>query len=102
MNPYKHWSGAFREKSLRLTNKAKALGWLKELTLCSICQSSDKKTEFHNNDYDATYYTLKDVFARNPVSISDAEKKLVNDALVSVCRSCHLKMHKEERAQAGG
>jgi len=100
MNPYKHWSGAFREKSLKLTNKAKALGWIKDLTSCSICQVPDKKTEFHNNDYDATYYTLKEVFARNPITISDAELAVVNNALVSVCRSCHLKIHKEERAQA--
>ena len=102
MNPYKKWSGPFREKSLKLTNKAKALGWIKELMACSICYSSDKKTVFHNNDYDATYYTLKEVFTRNPVTITEEEKKKINDALISVCRSCHTKIHKEERASIAG
>ena len=102
MNPYKKWSGTFRQKSLRLTNKAKALGWIKELTPCTKCKSKDKKTEFHNNDYDATYYTLKEVFSRKPASITNTEKKTVNDALIAVCRSCHLKIHKEERASIAG
>ena len=102
MNPYKKWSGPFRQKSLRLTNKAKALGWLKDLTPCTMCNSKDKKPEFHNNDYDATYYTLKEVFARKPLAITDAEKKTVNNALIAVCRSCHLKIHREERASIAG
>lgn len=102
MNPNKQWSEAFRQKSLRLTNNAKALGWLKDLTRCTMCNSKDKKSEFHNNDYDATYYTLKDVFARKPASITDAEKKTVNDALISVCLGCHRKIHKEERASIAG
>jgi len=98
MNPYKKWSGPFRQKSLILTNKAKALGWIKDLTPCTMCNSKDKKVQFHNNDYDATYYTLKEVFARKPASITDAEKKTVNDALIAVCWGCHRKIHIEERA----
>ncbi len=101
MNPYKHWSGEFRNKSLRLTNKAKELGWIVAPgPKCSVCGTTVKKIEHHNNDYDVTYYTLKEVFARKPISISDLEKQAVQNALQSVCRSCHLKIHKEERIEA--
>ena len=102
MNPYKKWSGEFRTKSLRLTNKAKALGWLAGPdSTCSMCGTTDKRIEHHNNDYDVTFYTLKEVFARTPVVISDEEKLKVQSALQSVCRSCHLKIHKEERLESG-
>ena len=100
MNPYKHWSSSFRSKSLRLTNKAKTHGWIPEPTSCSTCGKANKKLDLHNSDYDVTYNTLKDVFSRKPVSISKEEKRAVNAVLLPLCRSCHLKIHKAERAEA--
>ena len=100
MNPYKHWSESFRKKSLRLTNKAKTHGWIPEPTSCSTCGEANKKLDLHNSDYDVTFNTLKAVFKRKPISISKEEKEAVNAVLTPLCRSCHLKIHKAERAEA--
>jgi hypothetical protein len=99
MNDYKKWSGDFRKKSLRLTNKAKALGWLIDPSECKFC-SSNKGIHFHNEDYDVTYYTLKEVFSRKPVVIHAAELQSVRSVLIPVCRKCHLQIHKKEREEA--
>jgi len=99
MNPYKHWSGAFRKKSLYLTNKAKALGWLLQPSVCAKCDSK-VGIHFHNEDYDVTYYTLKEVFGRKPIVIAENELSAIKHVLLPVCRKCHAKIHKLERADA--
>ena len=100
MNPYKHWTGSFRSKSLRLTNKAKEQGWIAEPKACSTCGVDGKRIDLHNSDYDVTFNTLKAVFKRKPISISKEEKEAVNAVLTPLCRRCHLKIHKAERAGA--
>ena len=99
MNPYKQWSEAFRQKSLRLTNKARALGWLVVTSSCRFC-GSQKGIHFHNEDYDVTYNTLKEVFSRKPVVIHADELEAVRAVLIPVCRKCHLQIHKKEREEA--
>lgn len=99
MNPFKHWSGAFRQKSLRLTSKARTLGWLVVPSSCRFC-SSEKGIHFHNEDYDITYNTLKEVFSRKPAVINADELEKVRSVLIPVCRKCHMPIHKNEREQA--
>lgn len=99
MNPYKHWSGSFRKKSLYLTNKAKALGWLKHPSVCVKCDSK-VGIHFHNEDYDVTYNTLKEVFGRKPLEIGENELSAIKQVLLPVCRKCHAKIHRLERFDA--
>ena len=99
MNPYKHWSGAFRQKSLRLTNKARALGWLEVPSSCRFC-SSEKGIHFHNEDYNVTYNTLYVAFSRKPAVIHADELEEVRSVLIPVCRKCHRQIHLKEREEA--
>ena len=97
MRNYKQWSAEFRKESLKLTNKAKKLGWIKQPTKCCKCGQEKGIIQLHNEDYDATYYTLRDAFNRFPVDITEEELQKVNDALLELCWRCHMMHHSKHR-----
>tara|TARA_B100001059_G_scaffold160612_1_gene160161 strand:+ start:3570 stop:3968 length:399 start_codon:yes stop_codon:yes gene_type:complete len=97
MRSYKKWTPEFRKQSLKLTNKAKKMGWIPQPTKCKICHQTKGIIHLHNEDYDATYYTLKEVFDRFPIEITRAEMQKVNDALVQLCWRCHMMHHSKHR-----
>jgi|TARA_R100001510_G_C7654982_1_gene213879 hypothetical protein len=97
MQTYKGWSGDFRKESLKLTNKAKRLGWIASPTCCNRCGQTKGILHLHNEDYDVTYYTLKKVFDRFPVTITKEEKDKVNSVLEEICWRCHMLHHSVRR-----
>jgi len=97
MRTYKNWTGKFRLESLKLTNKAKAQGWIPEPKECRRCKQNKGIIHLHNEDYDVTYYTLREVFDRFPISITAKEIEAVNLVLEPLCWRCHMMHHSIRR-----
>ncbi len=97
MRNYKGWSGDFRKESLKLTNAAKKMGWIENPSKCNRCGQTDGILHLHNEDYDVTYYTLKEVFNRFPISITVEEQEKVNSVLEQICWRCHMMHHSVRR-----
>lgn len=97
MASYKHWSSEFRNKSYSLTTRAKKLGWIKAQDKCERCGQEEGIIHLHNEDYDVTYNTLREVFDRKPVSITEEEKTNVNAVLFVWCWRCHMMHHTMHR-----
>ena len=62
MKNYNGWSSEFRKASLRLTNAAKKEGWIKDPKKCNRCGQTEGILHLHNENYDATYYTLENIY----------------------------------------
>jgi hypothetical protein len=97
MKTYKKWSPEFRKASLKLTNKAKKLGWIPQPKVCRRCGQDKGILHLHNEDYDVTYYTLTEVFNRFPVEITQEEIDKINEALEPICWRCHMMHHSVRR-----
>lgn len=97
MRNYKGWSGDFRKESLKLTNAAKKMGWIENPSKCNRCGQTEGILHLHNEDYDVTYYTLKEVFNRFPISITVEEQEKVNSVLEQICWRCHMMHHSVRR-----
>ena len=97
MRNYKGWSGDFRKESLKLTNAAKKMGWIENPSKCNRCGQTEGILHLHNEDYDVTYYTLKEVFNRFPISITVEEQEKVNSVLEQICWRCHMMHHSVKR-----
>ncbi len=97
MRNYKGWSGDFRKESLKLTNAAKKMGWIENPSKCNRCGQTEGILHLHNEDYDITYYTLKEVFNRFPISITVEEQEKVNSVLEQICWRCHMMHHSVRR-----
>ena len=97
MKNYNGWSSEFRKASLRLTNAAKKEGWIKDPKKCNRCGQTEGILHLHNENYDATYYTLEKVFNRSPINITKEEKDKVNSVLESLCWRCHMMHHSVRR-----
>jgi len=97
MRNYKGWSGDFRKESLKLTNAAKKMGWIENPSKCNRCGQTEGILHLHNEDYDVTYYTLKEVFNRFPISITVEEQEKVNSVLEQICWRCHMLHHSVRR-----
>lgn len=93
MKHYKGWSGQFRSASLKYTNWAKKQGWIENPKKCNRCGQTEGILHLHNEDYDITYYTLKEVSERFPVSITKEEIEKVNSVLEPLCWRCHMMHH---------
>lgn len=93
MKYYKKWSPERRKASLKLTNKAKKMGWIPQPKVCRRCKQDKGILHLHNEDYDITYYTLRDVFNRFPVSITQEEVDKINEVLEPICWRCHMMHH---------
>ena len=98
MKNYKKWSKEFRLASLKLTNKAKKMGWVPQPSECRRCGQVDGILHLHNEDYDVTLYTLEEVFARFPVHITDEEIEKINVVLEPICWRCHMIHHSIHRS----
>ena len=97
MKNYKKWSAQFRRESLKLTNKAKKMGWIKNPKVCSICHQEEGIIHLHNEDYDVTFYTLEKAFNRFPVTIQKDELQNIKDVLIPLCWRCHMMHHSKRR-----
>ena len=97
MKSYKGWSADFRNASLKLTNRAKKMGWIPQPKECRRCGQSQGILHLHNEDYDVTYYTLADVFSRFPIEITDDELAKINHVLEPICWRCHMMHHSRGR-----
>jgi hypothetical protein len=97
MQSYKGWSPEFRQASLKLTNKAKKLGWIPEPKTCRRCGQDKGILHLHNEDYDVTYNTLTDCLSRFPVSITEQEHSEINRVLEPICWRCHMMHHSKKR-----
>ena len=97
MKSYKKWTPEFRTASLKLTNKAKQMGWIPDPKKCNRCNQTDGIIHLHNEDYDITLYTLEEVFNRFPIEITSEELKKVNDVLEPLCWRCHMMHHSIRR-----
>lgn len=97
MKSYKGWSPDFRKASLKLTNKAKKMGWIPEPRQCRRCGQGKGILHLHNEDYDVTFYTLTEVFDRFPVSITSEEIAKLNEVLEPICWRCHMMHHSRGR-----
>lgn len=95
MNSYKKWSEKEREKSLRLTNKAKKLGLIPEPTKCRICGRTES-LQLHNEDYDVTLSIVPRIING---TATEEEKKQVDSVLIPICRSCHMKIHAKRKEE---
>lgn len=93
MKSYKGWSPEFRKASLKLTNKAKTLGWIAQPKQCRRCGQTKGILHLHNEDYDVTYYTLTEAFNRFPVSITEHELSELDRVLEPICWRCHMMHH---------
>ncbi len=97
MKNYKKWTPEFRRASLKLTNKAKELGWIKNPKQCNRCKQTEGIIHLHNEDYDITYYTLKEVFERFFIEINPDELKNIKSVLEPLCWRCHMMHHSVRR-----
>jgi len=97
MKSYKGWSPEFRKASLKLTNKAKKMGWIPEPKECRRCGQDKGILHLHNEDYDVTFYTLEEVFNRFPISITQEEINKLNHVLEPICWRCHMMHHSKSR-----
>ena len=97
MRNYKQWTAEFRKQSLKYTNRAKKMGWIQNPKCCNRCGQTEGILHLHNEDYDATYYTLHEAFQRFPIQITKEEHKIINDALEEICWRCHMMHHSKHR-----
>jgi hypothetical protein len=97
MKSYKGWTPEFRKASLKLTNKAKKMGWIPQPRKCRRCGLEVGILHLHNEDYDVTYYTLTEVFNRFPIHIFPEEVEKINQALEPICWRCHMMHHSVRR-----
>lgn len=97
MRKYKKWSKEFRLASLKLTTKAKKMGWIPKPSKCRRCGQTEGILHLHNEDYDVTLYTLRKVFDRFPVDITAEELKNINEVLEPICWRCHMIHHSNHR-----
>lgn len=72
LGSYKRWTGKQREASYRITKKAIADGIIPPATKCSSCGKTEGRIDYHSENYD------------DPIN-----------GLISMCMSCHLKLHRE-------
>ena len=93
MNDYKKWTGADRERSLRLVKKAKAKGLLSDPCGCSLCGRSGVTIQEHCEDYDATLDYIPLMLDGNATDEQVAE---VKKSLIPLCIRCHQWMHRKE------
>ncbi|QDP66238.1 MAG: hypothetical protein Unbinned805contig1001_9 [Prokaryotic dsDNA virus sp.] len=97
MRDYKGWTGKQRKESLKLTNKAKELGWIKLPTCCNRCGQTKGILQLHNEDYSVTYNVLRDALDRFPAQIKKSEMKKVAEVLEELCWRCHMIHHSTHR-----
>jgi hypothetical protein len=97
MRDYKQWTAQYRKDSLKLTNKAKKMGWIPQPKKCRRCGQEDGILHLHNEDYTVTHVTLTDVFNRFPISITPEEIDAINQALEPICWRCHMMHHSKHR-----
>ncbi len=97
MRNYKQWTAEYRKESLKLTNKAKKMGWIPQPKKCRRCGQEDGILHLHNEDYTVTHETLTDVFNRFPIQITKEEIEAINQALEPICWRCHLMHHSKHR-----
>lgn len=93
MKHYKGWSPEFRKESLKLTNRAKTMGWIQNPCKCRRCGQEKGILQLHNEDYDVTYYTLREVFNRFPIEITQEEIDKLEVVLEPLCWRCHMMHH---------
>lgn len=67
---YKQWTGKQREASYRITKKAIASGVIPPAAKCSTCGKTEGRIDYHSESYD------------DPIN-----------GLISICMTCHLKLH---------
>lgn len=90
MNNFKKWSGAEREKSLKLTNKAKALGLLQPAEKCRVCGQTKGILQIHNKNYDVTLAYVPKMLDG---TATQEEIDAVKEVLVPLCWRCHMMYH---------
>ena len=95
MKDYKKWTSKEREKSLRLSNKAKGLGLIPPPIECRFCGKTEGKLQYHNVDYDASLNYLPKMIAGTATA---EETAMVLDSYIPVCWRCHMNIHREEKA----
>lgn len=95
---YKKWTKEQRNKSYRLTKKAKALNWIKKPCKCEKCGQEKGIIHLHNENYDVTLEVLSVALKRRPQPyITEAEKQQVNAILFEWCWRCHMIHHCSHR-----
>jgi len=97
MRNYKKWSAETRKASLKLTKKARKMGWIQNPKKCNRCGQTEGILHLHNEDYDVTLNTLTEVFNRFPIFITSDELVAVNNALEEICWRCHMMHHSKYR-----
>ncbi len=97
MKSYKKWSAEFRKASLKHTQRAQKMGWIKYPKQCNRCGQTEGIIHTHNEDYDVTFYTLEDVFNRFPISIEPHEIEKLKSVLEPLCWRCHMMHHSKRR-----
>ncbi len=98
MNDYKKWTGKEREKSLRLVNKARAMGMLPEPCECSLCGRRGVKIQEHSEDYDPT---LDYVPLMIDGTATAKQVAAVKASLIPLCIRCHQWMHRKDENPEG-
>ena len=73
------------------------MGWVAQPSECRRCGQTEGILHLHNEDYDVTLYTLRKVFDRFPVDITDEELKNINEVLEPICWRCHMIHHSNHR-----
>lgn len=94
LNSFKKWSGAERERSLKLTNKAKAMGLLEEPKKCRVCGQTEGILMTHNKNYDVTLKYVPKMIAG---TATQEEIEAVKEVLVPLCWRCHMIYHSKHR-----
>ena len=97
MKDYKKWTAAEREKSLALTNEAKRRGLLLPPTKCRICGQTRGILHTHNTNYDATLAYVPKMLEG---TATPEEVQAVHDALMPICWTCHMMLHRGEKHPA--
>ena len=97
MKQYKKWSAEFRRKSLKHTQRAQKLGWIPYPKQCNRCGQEKGIIHTHNEDYDVTFYTLEEVFSKQPIQITEQQLNNVNSVLEALCWRCHMMHHSVRR-----
>jgi len=99
MRSYKKWSKEDRQKSLRLTNRAKSLGLLKPKSKCQRCGQDKGIIHWHNENYDITLSILGNAFdIEKRDYLTDDEVEMCETALETLCWRCHMMHHSIYRA----
>ena len=96
MRSYKKWSKEERQKSLRITNKAKELGLIKNPTCCNRCGQKEGILQLHNEDYDFTLLELPELL-KNKENLTQEQLDKIANCLEEICWTCHMIHHSEHR-----